>query len=360
MDKEEVEVVNENGKRPNDTENKGVTKRLRTKSWFRQPTAHELNRLQETENLFNSNLFRLQVEEILQEVKVKEKTEKKFQQWFTTFKDHLNTISDDDTEYDLTEQILAKKLKVKIPINYETNKTKCVFKFHKFRDVEIGGSYALGCSINSKLKIDVQITVPAETYTKNDSLNYRYHRKRAAYLAYIASHLTKLETIQKVNYTWVHGCDTKPVIDIIPVEKLANHFTVRINLVCEAEAYKLHRFSPQRNNLREAWLFNKETQENNSAIGPPTPIYNNSVLSDLTVSANNKFLKETLLESENLKEAIMLLKIWLRQRTLQVPGYVVSMFVAYLVRTKRINNIMSSYQIVRNVWIAWSECKFGY
>lgn len=355
MDKEAVEVINENGKRPNSSENKEVTKRLKTKSWFRQPTVNELNRLQETENLFNSNLFRLQVEEVLEEVKVKEKTEKKFQQWFTTFKDHLNSISDDDTEYDLTERTLAKKLKVKIPISSETNKTKCVFKFHKFKDVEITGSYALGCSINSKLKIDVQITVPAETYTKNDSINYRYHKKRAAYLAYIASHLTKLKTIQEVNYTWVHGCDTKPVIDIIPVERLANHFTVRINLVCEIEAYKLHRFSPQRNNLREAWLFDKETKENSSEVGPPTPIYNNSVLTDLTASANEKLLSEILLKSDNLKQAIVLLKIWLRQRSLLVPGHVVSMFVAYLVRMKRINNIMSSYQIVRNVWIAWSK-----
>ncbi|XP_026317352.1 nucleolar protein 6 [Hyposmocoma kahamanoa] len=358
VDKEEVEVVNENGKRPNDDENKADTKRLKTKSWFRQPTVNELNRLQETENLFNSNLFRLQVEEVLQEVRVKEKTEKKFQQWFTTFKDHLTSICDDDTEYDLIEQTLAKKLKVKIPINCETNKTKCVFKFHKFKDVEVSGSYALGCSINSKLKVDVQITVPAETYTKNDSTNYRYHRKRAAYLAYIASHLTKLETIQEVNYTWVHGSDTKPVIDIIPIEKLANHFTVRINLVCEAEAYKLHRFSPQRNNLREAWLFNKETQENSSEVGPPTPIYNSSVLSDLTASANDKFLTDILLKSDNLKQAIVLLKIWLRQRGLQVSGHVVSMFVAYLVQTKRINNIMSSYQIVRNVWIAWKTSEW--
>lgn len=301
----------------------------------------------------------MQVEEILQEVKVKEKPEKKFQQWFTNFKDYLNSIPDDDTEYDLTESTLAKKLKVKIPISSETNRTKCVFKFHKFKDVEVVGSYALGCSINSKLRIDTQITVPAETYKKNDSVNYRYHKKRAAYLAYITSHLMKLDTIQDINYTWVNGCETKPVIDITPVEKLANHFTVRLNFVCEAEAYKLHRFSPQRNNLRESWLFNEDTQEN-SEVGPPTPFYNSSILSDLTASENDKCLIEVLLKSENLKQAVVLLKIWLRQRNLQVPGQVVSMFVVYLVQTKRINNIMSSYQIVRNVWIALSEYLFVY
>lgn len=346
-------MANENGKRPGEGLNKDGTKRIKTKSLYRQPTVNELNRLQETENLFNSNLFRLQIEEILQEVKVKEKTEKKFQQWFQEIKSHLLSIPEDDKEYDLTEQTLAKKLKVKLPISKEMEKTKCIFKFHKFKDVEIVGSYAVGSSINSKLRIDLQITIPADTYTKNDSINYRYHKKRAAYLAVIASHLNGLQTIEEVTYTLSNG-QTKPVIDIKPTGKLSNHFTVRINLTCEPEAYKLHRFSPSRNNLREAWLLETQTD---SDIGPPTPYYNSGVLTDLTASENEHFLNEILRNNDNLKQAVILLKIWLRQRSLQVSGHIVSLFVAYLVQIKRINNFMSSYQIVRNIWISLSEYK---
>ncbi|KAJ2938467.1 hypothetical protein O0L34_g12906 [Tuta absoluta] len=348
---EESPIVNDNGKRPAESQNNDGKKRLKVKNLFRQPTVNELNRLQETETLFNSNLFRLQVEEILQEVKVKEKTEKKFQQWFTGFKTHLGAISTDDTEYDLSEQTLAKKLKVKLPIVEKLKKTKCVFKFHKFTNIEIVGSFASQCAINAKLRIDIQITVPAETYTKNDSINYRYHKKRSAYLAYIASHLMKLESIEELNYTLLNGCEAKPVLDIKPTGKLANHFTVQLNLTCESDAYKFHRFSPTRNNLREAWLFGGESQEN-SEIGPPTAYYNSTILSDLTAQSNQAFLHETLSNSENLRQAIVLLKIWLRQRNLQISGHVINMYVAYLVKLKRINNIMSSYQIVRNVWIA--------
>ncbi|XP_073959945.1 nucleolar protein 6 Mat89Ba [Choristoneura fumiferana] len=326
-------------------------KRLKAKSLYRQPTVNELNRLQETENLFNSNLFRLQIEEILEEVKLKEKHVKKIQTWLEELKKHLQSIPEDDEEYNLSEKTLIKKLKVKLPVNNHLDRTRCTFQFHKFKDIEIVGSYALGCAINSKLVIDVQITVPAETYTKNDSLNYRYHKKRAAYLAYIASHLKKLETIEELKYSWLNGCQTKPVLDVTPIGKLGNHCTVRINLICDAEAYKLHRFSPGRNNLREAWLLAKES-ENNSDVGPPTPYYNSSVLSDLTAAVNQDFLKEALSNSENLKQAVILLKIWLRQRRLQVSGFVIGLLVAYLVQTKRINNIMSSYQIIRNVWIS--------
>ncbi|XP_075979856.1 nucleolar protein 6 Mat89Ba [Anticarsia gemmatalis] len=347
----ETAAVNENGKRSSEDQNKDGKKRLRTKSLYRQPTVNELNRLQETENLFNSNLFRLQIEEIIQEVKVKEKTEKKFVQWFTELKTYLLSIPEDDTEYDLSEQVLFKKLKVKIPVSDQLNKTKCVFKFHKFTDVEIVGSYALGCSINSKLKVDLQITVPAETYTKNDSVNYKYHKKRAAYLAYIASHLSKYEPIEELQYSYVNNCETKPVLEFKPTGKLGNHLSVCINLICESDAYKLHRFSPERNNLREAWLFNENT-ETNTEVGPPTPYYNSSVLSDLTATVNQEFLKDILQKSDNLKQAVVLLKIWLRQRNLKISGHVVSSLIAYFVQTKRVNNIMSSYQIVRNIWIA--------
>ncbi|XP_072937991.1 nucleolar protein 6 [Epargyreus clarus] len=350
MSEDDEANVNENGKRPAE-DTKDGKKRIKTKSLYRQPTVNELNRLQETESLFNSNLFRLQIEEILQEVKVKEKTVKRFQEWFTNFKSHLFEIPEDDTEYDLTEKTLSKHLKVKIPVSSSLIKTKTMFKFHKFTDVEIVGSYALGTAISSKLVIDVLITVPAETYTKNDSINYRYHNKRAAYLAFIASHLNKFDAIEDLKYVSLNGCESKPLLQLKPIGKLGNHLSVRINLACEEETYKLHRFSPTRNNLRESWLFPDDNIDS-TEVGPPTPYYNSSILSDLTASINQQFLRDTFENSENLRQAVVLLKIWLRQRKLQVSGHVVSLFVAYLVQAKRINNIMSSYQIVRNVWIA--------
>ncbi|XP_004925060.2 nucleolar protein 6 [Bombyx mori] len=340
-------LINENGKVI--FEDKEKKKRIKTKSLYRQPTVNELNRLQETETLFNSNLFRLQVEEILQEVKVKEKVEKRFLQWFTDFKNHLDSIPTDDTEYDLTEHTLTKKIKVKLPISEELKKTKCVFKFHKFETVDIVGSYALGCAINSKLVVDLQITVPSQTYTKNDSINYRYHKKRAAYLAYIASYLSKSDIIVDLNYSFINGCETKPILILKPAGKLQNHLSVRINLVCDTDTFKLHRFSPKRNNLRQSWLFSTtESEETDS----PTPYYNSSILYDVTALNNEKLLRDTLLNSENLKQAVVLLKIWLRQRNIPISGQIVNNIVVYYVQTKRVNNIMSSYQIVRNIWIA--------
>lgn len=61
---------------------------------YKQPTVEELNQLRETENLYHSNLFRLQIEEILNEVKLKEKYKKQFKQWFSLFKQKIESIEE--------------------------------------------------------------------------------------------------------------------------------------------------------------------------------------------------------------------------------------------------------------------------
>lgn len=49
---------------------------------IKPPTAEELNKLRETENLFLSNMFRLQIDEMLKEVKPKQATLDKIKEWF--------------------------------------------------------------------------------------------------------------------------------------------------------------------------------------------------------------------------------------------------------------------------------------
>jgi len=49
------------------------------------PTAEEMNKLRETENLFLSNMFRLQIDEMLKEVKPKQATLDKIKEWFDKF-----------------------------------------------------------------------------------------------------------------------------------------------------------------------------------------------------------------------------------------------------------------------------------
>lgn len=63
------------------------------KGLYKQPTVEELNQLRETENLFHSNLFRLQIEEILSAVKLKIKYKKLFEAWYEKFETHVKSIN---------------------------------------------------------------------------------------------------------------------------------------------------------------------------------------------------------------------------------------------------------------------------
>lgn len=61
------------------------------------PTAEELNKLRETENLFLSNMFRLQIDEMLKEVKPKQSTLNNIKEWFEKFS--IALVQDMDTSH---------------------------------------------------------------------------------------------------------------------------------------------------------------------------------------------------------------------------------------------------------------------
>lgn len=81
----------EGGKKRKKKQNNDCGKRIKP------PTAEELNKLRETENLFLSNMFRLQIDEMLKEVKPKQSTLDNIKEWFDKFS--LTLVQDMDTSH---------------------------------------------------------------------------------------------------------------------------------------------------------------------------------------------------------------------------------------------------------------------
>lgn len=77
------------------------------KDLFKQPTVEELNELRETENLFQSNLIRLQIEELLNSVKIKDTHKKNLKVWFDEFVKQLGTFKGNE-EIDVSEFLYCK------------------------------------------------------------------------------------------------------------------------------------------------------------------------------------------------------------------------------------------------------------
>ncbi|KAK0168959.1 hypothetical protein PV327_002715 [Microctonus hyperodae] len=351
-DDEDSEIITKNQKRiledDGDTVKPKKKKIRKENDLYKQPTVEELNQLRETENLYHSNLFRLQIEEILNEVKLKEKYKKHFKQWFSTFKQKIESIEETE-EKQLSDLEPLKELGVIVPeLNVSINE-KGSFKFLKPTRIDTIGSYCLGATIGPNIVIDIMIEMPSKLFHKHDYQNYRYMRKRAIYLSYIASCLND-DLVEKKTFigeSWI------PILKIIPTGLLSKRVVVNVHLALEFGTFKYNRFVPEKNSVRSDWYFNEKIENDDKLI--PTPLYNSNILRDLTIAEVNSRNIKMLAEYPNIRDGIILLKIWLRQRQIEnsfdeFNGHILTMFVLFLLYEKKLNTYMSSYQIIRNVW----------
>ena len=266
-----------------------------------------------------------------------------------------------------------------IPMPKVPEETKGIFKFLKPSDIAIIGSYMFDAAISPNITVDIMIEMPAKMFQKQDYQNYRYMKKKAIYLAFIAFNIT--DDIAK-SKTFMND-NLRPFLKIIPNGKLGTKMNVFIHISAQEGSFKLSRLLPEKNNVRSEWFFNEEKSNMsfcfffliyilyiyiyiyiynfynicNITVTEdllPTPHYNSIILHDLTMKIHAENMK-IIKEYPNLRDGIILLKIWLIQRGLSkgctaFNGYVITMFILYLLSIKKLNTFMSSYQIIRNVW----------
>nr|XP_018906280.1 PREDICTED: nucleolar protein 6 [Bemisia tabaci] len=328
---------------------------------IRPPTAAELNRLRETENLFHSNLFRLQIEETLKESKPKDAVLDKTKSWLKQLKTILWNIEETDPTK-VSELSWLKEKKIRPPIKLNAVELEEEFAFKKPSKIEVVGSYSLGYFLGSTIAIDLAVQIPQIIFGKKDHQNERYHRKRSLYLCHIANALLSNSTIvnEDMHFTLQNYNFTKPVLVVKPCGSLGNKITVYIHCVVSMSMCKPTKLAPNRNNVKSSWFLDKEVNEENE---PATPFYNSSILEDMVTLSNEILRKKIFTENPKFKDAMSLLKIWLRQRKLNegvgsFSNYMMSMFLVYLFQIRRLNKFMSSYQILRNVWIVLSQANW--
>ncbi|XP_033607618.1 nucleolar protein 6 isoform X3 [Cryptotermes secundus] len=319
---------------------------------YKPPTVKELNQLRETENLFHSNLFRLQIQEMLKEVNIRAKYRTLFHCWMEDFKKTLENIEEYE-DYDIMDRNWLKEFNLKIPIPY-LPQIMGVFKFIKPTSVSVVGSFGAGCCLGPNIKIDFRVEMPQICFDVKDYLNHKYHVKRALYLAYIAGKLQESELVEEMQFSQSCGNPLKPVLEVKPKGKLGKRVIILVHLTSPAGVFKLSRFSPEKNNVRPNWYFKENERVEEESLSP-TPHYNCSILKDLVLAANEDYRTNILENNPNLKDGILLLKVWLKQRGLDqgygcFSGYIMCMYVLYLLQSRRINSVMSSYQVARNTW----------
>uniref|UniRef100_A0A8C3UNR9 Nucleolar protein 6 n=1 Tax=Catharus ustulatus TaxID=91951 RepID=A0A8C3UNR9_CATUS len=325
---------------------------------YKPPTSEELTQLKETEDLFHSSLLRLQIEELLKEVTLKETKKKKIDAFLHEINNLLGAIPE-TPETELTDQAWLSK-DVKVPFLQVPFNVKGKFHFVPPAELKVVGSYLLGTCIRPEINVDIAVTMPREIFQDKDNLNQRYHRKRALYLSHIAQHLSKEKLFGSVKFAYMNSNHLKPILLLRPQGKDEKMVAVRLHACPSSGLFKPSRFYPSKNNVRTAWFMEQSTPKEGMAWGwgsmglfPPTPHYNNSILCDTVMLSHLHFLSNAATDFPGMKDGLALLKVWLNQRQLSkglgcFSGFLVSMLVAYLLMKRKIVKMMSGYQVLRS------------
>lgn len=93
MDGEDETEISTDGNVPTKKKKK---KKKTSAADLKPPTAEEMIRLRETENLFHSNLFRMQIEEMIKEVKPKKMERKQIKPWIESLQELFLNLADSE------------------------------------------------------------------------------------------------------------------------------------------------------------------------------------------------------------------------------------------------------------------------
>ncbi|ORX43485.1 Nrap protein [Hesseltinella vesiculosa] len=324
--------------------------------------AGELEGLQETAALYKSNIFKLEIDELLNEVRLGYDKMKPLDKALHTIKDILDKIPEDKKDLLLTEYAASfeKKHKIKVPFPQPapSSDAQYKFKFSPPTSTHVVGSFALKTAIKSKQhwNVDIAVEMPESTFQEKDSINYRYFYKRACYLAVLANAIKSSKKGFSVEYGYLNGDVRKPILLIHPPQNKSDlDFTktkavIRIIPCISESVFAPARLGPARNSVRP-----KEEKE----PYPATPQYNASILQDTSYTTLLAYLYQQSKQCEGFRDAVLLGKTWLYQRGLastdQTNGgwnsFLFSMIMAYLLQgndaSKKLSSGHSSYQLLR-------------
>uniref|UniRef100_A0A0E0MK29 Nucleolar protein 6 n=1 Tax=Oryza punctata TaxID=4537 RepID=A0A0E0MK29_ORYPU len=222
---------------------------------------------------------------------------------------------------------------------------KLAFTFRPPEVVRVAGSHAAGAVARPDVSADLLVRLPKECFHEKDFLNHRYHAKRCLYLHVIEKSLRSSPLIQKISWSTFLDEARKPVLH---QQKLQN-FLGSMIIPTATSLFNVSKMNlSRRNNVR---AYTKD------GINLPTPKYNCSILEDMFLEENAEFISSSVADWKALQEALVLLKVWARQRTSIythdcLNGYLISAILVFLTVDSAgslINRSMTPRQIFRVV-----------
>ena len=296
-----------------------------------QLTSQDIQIARETVELFKSNVFKLQIDELLEQVQLKESSIIKVERFLHKLYDLIQEIPEWGVDKSLEEvESFFKDKIVSVPFadpKPQASTTKFKFGYLK-PTVSLVGSFALKSAIyqpNGSC-IDVALQMPSVLFDKKDYLNFRAFHKKSVYLAYLTHHLNilfekyNMDNFIQLHYKYLHNDSLQTVLQIScsnpktdnqtsssPLTEKLNFFKTKfkINLIVTLpeNVFDNKKLLPHKNCIR--------VQNDNTT---PTPLYNFALLASTTSEHYLKYLHKSKKMTEAYKEASVLGRLWLHQR----------------------------------------------
>ncbi|ODQ65274.1 Nrap protein [Nadsonia fulvescens var. elongata DSM 6958] len=292
----------------------------------------EVQIAKETHELFKSNIFKLQIDELLKEVQLKETHNKTIEKVLHRLNDIIQAIPESESGLTLSEAIASlgsynngKKtgtIAIPFPDPKPNDDIKYTFSYMKPEETHLVGSFGFKTAIKQPegVTIDIALIMPKTLFQDKDYLNYRYFHKRAFYLASLADGINKgakkTSLPIKISYEYLNGDPLRPAL-LIEAEKNTSkkenelnfaktNFKIRILPGIHKDTFDVRKLSPEKNCVR--------IQDQQLSQLPATLSYNSSILSDATYNYYLAFLHKSARLCEGFREAAKLGRLWLRQR----------------------------------------------
>jgi len=327
----------------------GAVKQAPKPALFQLPEAAEVLEISRTQNLYKSNLFRLQLDELLKELKPTKSSE--------ALEAFLRSLK--PTLEGLKTRTVPKTFAEEYPQLCFHMQRSAAFNFSPPKRIDIVGSHLLGTALRSSgiPCVDVAVEMPAEAFENKDFINHRYADRRSVYVGELQRQLGNVFSVAK-DGSPLHGADVhlesfqgdllRPCLVLSGGSKAGTdkaQWKVRLLPVFDPTLWAPTKLAPDRNSVRGLGGSQPEVVTSKAvAEMAPTAHYNSCVLEDARMRAHLQFLHEAMQTMPALRDTILLLKRWaLARGFLQLPnstaiytpltGFCLSMLAAHASQT---------------------------
>ncbi|WFD01385.1 U3 snoRNP protein [Malassezia obtusa] len=289
---------------------------------FSVPSLEEIHGLKETSELYMNNMFKLQLDEMMRQIRPDfehaQTLEQALRRMHKVF-DSLPSLPPQSLPDALSSLERLSDARIVPPFADPKPREEAAYKFsfEKPSNIHLVGSWPLRTAARrpGELDVDVEVCMPSALFQEKDTFNARYFHKRAFYLAVIASALQKDAKLgmdvefMDPEHNGRSTCLVLRARDTSSKEFRKFKTVIRVHAAHELGLFPLGRLAPNRNSLRGAIA----DAEEGSRLAP-TPQYNSSLVADSLRMPHLLFLHSTAEACAGFAEASQLLKTWATQR----------------------------------------------